>query len=812
MRRTVTNKDKFTYIKAIHKNNYSLTKSLRLTSASNTPCPIKPTENIIPKDLNLQKIFTNMLTSSNQLSKVYSSYINNHSYSTISLNFNHNNIRRKTILRKIRDFFLYYNINYKIYFKTILLYDIISLENENKKFLSSEEEIALGSLILSIKFNYDENKMFSMKKFLKVFEKKNYKLWEIIDIERKAIKSVNYFLNFTTPMCFLEFFLMNGIIYNIDYLNKSDYAKIYFEVENVLEKTMEESNIYLKYNFFYLACSVVSFCRKMFYLEKWPKMLKKVFSIDFYFFQSVYNHFFVQEKTSNEKNFNNNKVYSNKTYNSNNNKEDIVINGNNKVVLLNLENFGINNTSKNKRNNNIYNSYKKNYYKTIDKYNNIINININNVSFNNIYNNRTTINEDEKKSKNNSIEKSAIKSNKKSKRFHYKIDNSSIDFNSEAQKINDSIYNNRSTQNNVVTELTGENCEITNKNDYNLTTNLTEIKGNKDLAEQNTYSSPPKRKRKHYYIINNENKSNDKTSEKNVKDEDKKNSEIKVNNDNNEVYKNNKNYNEENKNEKSINTNVKNNNSRIRKIFTYTYDNSLKNMMISNNDKNSILKLSKNKYNKKEEKENNIINRNDNYNKKNINYTSNKEELNNHKYTKTNENILEQNDKIKSDIKKVKEEQKDQNLTEKKPNNLLITNYFNYTYYRTDKKSTEKKFNFKNRYNNINLTKIEKTNTSQNIEKNNININSSSIGKQESPKIRKTYRNFQKNLRNNLFKIVENNGNSLKNEQKNELTNKKDLYIPNNKKKHRGENKIKYNDLIKYKLSKCESINKRVNI
>ena len=43
-------------------------------------------------------------------------------------------------------------------------------------------------------------------------------------------------------------------------------------------------------------------------------------------------------------------------------------------------------------------------------------------------------------------------------------------------------------------------------------------------------------------------------------------------------------------------------------------------------------------------------------------------------------------------------------------------------------------------------------------------------------------------------------------------TNKRNLYIPNNKKKHRGENKIKYNDLIKYKLSKCESINKRVNI
>ena len=33
-----------------------------------------------------------------------------------------------------------------------------------------------------------------------------------------------------------------------------------------------------------------------------------------------------------------------------------------------------------------------------------------------------------------------------------------------------------------------------------------------------------------------------------------------------------------------------------------------------------------------------------------------------------------------------------------------------------------------------------------------------------------------------------------------------------NKKKHRGENKIRYNNLIKLKLSKCDSITKRKNI
>jgi hypothetical protein len=183
MHRTWTSKDKFTYVKAIHKSNYSQQKSLRLSSGI-TPYPIKPSQNMIPKDLNLQQIFTNMIKSSLDLSKKYSSSINN---TDIDINVNVNDFSRKIILKKIRDFFLFYNIEYKIIFKTILLYDIITIENEKRKLLSSLEEIALGALILSIKFNYDENKMFSMKKFLRLYGEQVYSLSDIIDIERKAL-------------------------------------------------------------------------------------------------------------------------------------------------------------------------------------------------------------------------------------------------------------------------------------------------------------------------------------------------------------------------------------------------------------------------------------------------------------------------------------------------------------------------------------------------------------------------------------------------------------------------------------------------
>ena len=797
MHRTFTNNDNFTYIKAIHKQNYSLTKSLRLSNTSITPCPIKPTENIIPKDLNLQKIFSTMLNSSQQLSELYSSYITKNSFSHYSLNTNYKNLTRKVILRQLREFFLYYNIEYKIYFKTIFLFDIISIENENKKFLESMEEIALGALILAIKFNYDENKMFSMKKFLQIFVDKNYTLLEIIDIERRAIKTINYFLNFTTPMCFLEFFLINGIIYNVDYLNEAEYAKIYFEIENVLEKIMEESNIYLKYNFFYLACSVVSYCRNIFNLDKWPKMLKKVFSIDFYFFQTEYNYFFNRKDINNENNnynSNYNKTYSQRTYNSNsNNKKDIIINGNNNVVLLDLKNLNLNNTSKNKRNRNyIYNSYKRNYNKTIDYYNNIINININNVSFNNIYNNNT-INE----AQNNSKEKYALNTDRKAKRFHYKIENSYIIYNNNnSKKLNKSLFNNRVNKNVTIKETNNENDEMF-KNNYNLSSNLAEIKEVKDIStEQNTYSSPPKRKRRHYYIIKNENKNKIKENEKN--EENKQNSEKKDKNEENKDKHIEENKNVEINNDKNKN---KTTSSQIRKIFTYSYYNSLKNLIESNNENNNIIKYNNKKYNKNEE--NKEIN--NNYKNKNINlkYIGENEQKSNYRYNKTIENIDEKNDKLEKSINNNNEKS---NSPEKKPNILFNSKHSIYEYYKKDKKNLENKSIIQNRYNNIKLTKLEKSNP--NIEQS--DKNTLSIGKYGSSRIRK-FRNFNKNMQNNLNKIDEIKENS-NNEKKIILIKNKEANLSRNKKKHRGENKIKYNNLIKYKLSKCDSINKRNNI
>ena len=365
MNLTYKEKDKNLYIKENHWQIYSLKKPIYFKTYSKNderllePYPIKPFHNIIPKDINLQKIFTIQKTSSQIINKRFSSLFNNNINNT-------NNNHRIKILNKVKEFILKYHLDYKIYYKMIILYDILLIDNESKKLLSNED-IALGALVLSVKFNYIENKMISMKKFLNLYDNKIYTLEKLIRIERACLYMSKYYLNYNTPMCFLEFFLINGIIFNTDSITKENYTKLYHKVENVLEKLMEESNNYLKYNFFHLSCSIVSYVRKLFELKKWPLPLKKIFGIDYINFEKEYNSIFTKDDKNN---------------NNIDNKREIVIKGNNNTILLNFQDKENENLSKSLSNFNLYQNTSENINN--NKYcNNIINININNYSIDN---------------------------------------------------------------------------------------------------------------------------------------------------------------------------------------------------------------------------------------------------------------------------------------------------------------------------------------------------------------------------------------------------------------------------------------------
>ena len=264
---------------------------------------VKPFPYIMPKDILLKDIFQ-------QEMKTY-----NNAYNDISNNgCSECNNNRKQIFEKIKKIIVDKGINNEIYIRTIYLYDLICIKKENagikiknkfKKFNNdSGLLIALISFILILKFNYYENKMIRVKKILNKFDDIDITLKELNEFEILFLKLIDYELTFQTPFTFLDLFLINGIVFNEDYLQSDASFNIYETTKETLENIMETSNEYFKYNYFYLCCSIISFVRDKFKINKWPKALENNFGIKFDEFHDVYRIFFQKNNEKIESNRN----------------------------------------------------------------------------------------------------------------------------------------------------------------------------------------------------------------------------------------------------------------------------------------------------------------------------------------------------------------------------------------------------------------------------------------------------------------------------------------------------------------------------
>ena len=277
---------------------------------------VKPISYIMPKDIILKDIFQNSMRIYKAKEKYYFNSNNN----------NEGNINRKQILLRIKKIILDKKINYDIYIKTIYLYDLLLLKKENasmkiknkfKKFFQAQNIlIALTAFVLILKFNYSENKMIRMKKLLQNLDDLDITLQDLYEMEISALKLIDYDLSFHTPYSFMELFLINGIIFNEDYLQLDASFKIYDLAKETIENIMEMSNDYFKYNYFYLCCCIISYVRDTIHINKWPKVFEINFGIKFDDFSDVYNIFF--QKNNNEKIENNMNIKINKRnfYNS----------------------------------------------------------------------------------------------------------------------------------------------------------------------------------------------------------------------------------------------------------------------------------------------------------------------------------------------------------------------------------------------------------------------------------------------------------------------------------------------------------------
>ena len=366
------------FINNMHKqrNNRESIKTYRNSSFNNKiinsskaiPHSIKPFYCSIPKDINLHEIFINMMNSSFKINGNKSIYTKMDQEDLEIRNY---------ILNKIKIFLEKNEIQKKILCSIIFLYDILVIKNKKEKLFNDFEEIGLGATYITMKFLYTKKKSFySKKNFSDIFQNDNFALKNINEIEIKCLKLIDYFLNYASPISFMEIIFINGIIFSNDKIKEGDSGQIYDLVIEIIEKIMLISNEYIKYNPLCLCSSIVSFAREIYNLESWPQILTQAFGVTFCSFKNIYEEFheFIIPKTKNEKTKINNKIEEDK-----NEKEEMKLHTCLSVVQNNINTYRHRNPIKveNENNKKYINIYYNHNYKLNKNNNQMLNINNN---------------------------------------------------------------------------------------------------------------------------------------------------------------------------------------------------------------------------------------------------------------------------------------------------------------------------------------------------------------------------------------------------------------------------------------------------
>ena len=361
-----------------HNNKFQpkINNNPKMTQSSNT----------VPKDININDIFNQMLNISNEI------YSNKRNSVYIELTQDELN-NRKIILDSLKCFILQNKIRYKLFYSIIFYFDLLLTINKKNNLLIEFEKIGLGSIILTLKYNYEEIRVITVKKFKNIFKNKYYSSKEINELEITCLKLINYNLNFPSPNSFMEIMLLNRIISYQDDIKKDTRKRIYNLIMNTLEKIICESNEYIKYNPLYLCCCIIYYTREILGLEKWPRILSNLFKTNFQEFEMIYNEYFTKYKIKERNKCNN-------YYSSNNNSTNMDSHSN-------LSNSKRNDNKKdNYENNSNNNNSKLNNY-NIEKESNNDRIGIKKISLN----------------INHGILNNIFSSEKRRKRFHNSVDN-----------------------------------------------------------------------------------------------------------------------------------------------------------------------------------------------------------------------------------------------------------------------------------------------------------------------------------------------------------------------------------------------------
>ena len=322
---------------------------------SKVTCSIKPIIYDIPNDLNIKSIFYNML-----LLLKNENYLNYYK----KINNNEKTIR-SSFLKLMKKFIISNKINNRISLLSIYIYDILIKKNNNELTL---EQLGLGSLILVTKFFYEKDTLIHNNIFKKFnLNSKDYSFKDLSLLEIKCLQILNYNLNYINPINFLDLFFLNGIIFTSDNLNTDDSIKIYQLSNKLIEYFMAINNEYTKFHPFIFVCSIISLCREINNLEKWPECLESIFHISFSDFEEVFNYLKELYKDIKQNNDDIQKVNSISSEKINNNSKS------NNEISLNIEKFIVKNDERKKIDNEEEKEKEKNYYNSPNKKHNIEN-------------------------------------------------------------------------------------------------------------------------------------------------------------------------------------------------------------------------------------------------------------------------------------------------------------------------------------------------------------------------------------------------------------------------------------------------------
>ena len=203
------------------------------------------------------------------------------------------NMFRKTMITKMRNFQLEFEMNDFSFYLGVFLMDTLILKEKPTTF-HKIEQIGTATYLIAMKYTELNICIPSIKQYQHTFcNESGFSYEHLKCMEVNIMKQLNYKLNFISFFNVVQFFLMNGIVFTNDKNTDQSYERVYSLVRTICKYIIEHGLQYFIYNQVYIACAIIAFSRKLSEQEKWPSIFVELYHINESDFQSEFE--FVNE-------------------------------------------------------------------------------------------------------------------------------------------------------------------------------------------------------------------------------------------------------------------------------------------------------------------------------------------------------------------------------------------------------------------------------------------------------------------------------------------------------------------------------------